>query len=95
MATLNGKSLKGDNKLLLLGLITGNIAIFYGAIQSDWIMASDWVTLGQQLGEIFPAGLVLVLVGIINSQLSPERYYQKLWIGENPEEMKKAAYPIS
>ena len=23
------------------------------------------------------------------------RYYQKLWIGENPEEMKKAAYPIS
>ncbi len=72
VATLSGKSLKGDNKLPLCGLIAGNIAIFYGAIQSDWIMAGDWVTLGQQLGEILPAGFVLVLVGIINSQLSPE-----------------------
>ena len=27
--------------------------------------------------------------------VSDTRYYQKLWIGENPEEMKKAAYPIS
>ena len=72
MATLSGNSLKSDNKLHLIGVIAGNIAIFYVAIQSNWIIATDWVILGQQLGKILPAGLVLVLVGIINSQLSPE-----------------------
>ena len=66
------KSLKDDNKSRLFGLIAANIVIFYGAIQSEWIRAGDWIILGQQLGEIVPAGLGLALVGIINAQLSPE-----------------------
>ena len=72
VATMDGYSLKSDNKLPLFGLIVGNIVIFYGVIQSDRIIVGDWVLLGQQMVEALPAGLALALVGIINTQLSPE-----------------------
>ena len=65
---MDGKSLKSNNKVPLFGLIVGNIAIFFGVIQSDKIIVGNWALLGQQLVEALPAGLALTLVGIINAR---------------------------
>ena len=72
VATMARQHLKSDNKLPLFGLIVGNTVVFYGVIQSDRIMAGNWLLLWEQLAEALPAGLALALIGIINAQLSPE-----------------------
>ena len=74
-------SLKQGNRLALLGVAAGNLAIFYGAVRFDTLLASNWILGGdwtgwrtavEELGSLVPAGLGLALVGIINAQLSAE-----------------------
>lgn len=66
------KSLKDENKLSLLAVIIANLAVFYTVVQTDEILGGNWIEIGRGLGEALPASVALVLIGIANSQLSPE-----------------------
>lgn len=61
-----------DYKLALFGVIAANVAFYYAVVQNNAILAGDWISLAQNLGSALPAGLGLVLTGILNAQLSPE-----------------------
>lgn len=61
-----------DYKPALFGLMAANIAFYYAVVQNDAIIAGDWISLAKNLEGILPAGLGLVLTGVINAQLSPE-----------------------
>jgi hypothetical protein len=65
-------SLKDENKLALFGLIAANVAFYYAVVQNNAILAGNWISLAKNIGEALPAGLGLILTGIINAQLSPE-----------------------
>jgi hypothetical protein len=61
-----------DYKLALFGLIAANVAFYYAVVQNNAIIAGDWISLAKNLGDVLPAGLGLILTGVINAQLSPE-----------------------
>jgi hypothetical protein len=61
-----------DYKPALFGLMAANIAFYYAVAQNNAIIAGDWISLAKNLEGILPAGLGLVLTGVINAQLSPE-----------------------
>ena len=65
-------SLKGQNTAGLYALMAVNLAVFYGAVQHDAILAGNWAETARQLGDLVPAGVGLALTGILNAQLSPE-----------------------
>jgi hypothetical protein len=65
-------SLKGQNSLGLYGLMAANLAVFYGVVQHDAILAGDWTEAVRRIGEVIPAGLGLALTGVLNAQLSAE-----------------------
>jgi hypothetical protein len=65
-------SLKGANKLPLFGVMAANFAVFYVALKSDAIVGAEWLAMARAAGEALPGGLGLVLVGIVNAQLSPD-----------------------
>jgi hypothetical protein len=59
-------------RLALFGIIVANAAFYYTVVQNNAILAGNWINLAQNIGSAFPAGLGLILTGIINAQLSPE-----------------------
>lgn len=61
-----------DYKPALFGLMAANFAFYYAVVQNNTIIAGDWISLAKNLEGILPAGLGLVLTGVINAQLSPE-----------------------
>lgn len=61
-----------DYKPALFGLMAANIAFYYAVVQNNAILAGDWIGLAKNLAGVLPAGLGLVLTGVINAQLSPE-----------------------
>jgi hypothetical protein len=65
-------SLNDKNKLALYGLMAANIALYYGVVQNDAILAGNWVSLVRNVGEVLPAGLGIILTGVINAQIPPE-----------------------
>jgi hypothetical protein len=64
-------SLKAATKLALFGAMAANLAVFYAAIKSDAILGADWVSILKDAQQAAPAGFGLVLVGILNAQISP------------------------
>jgi hypothetical protein len=66
------KSLKDSNKLALYLMMAANLAFFYAVVQTNAIMTDNWLTLIRNLAGTLPAGLGLILTGIINAQLSSE-----------------------
>jgi len=65
-------SLKDANKLPLLVVMIGNLAVFYVAIKTNTIFGGAWLDLARSLTEALPAGIGLILIGIVNAQLSAE-----------------------
>lgn len=65
-------SLKEENSLRLYGLMAGNLIAFYTLVKGSAILAGDWSAAVQDLGQALPAGLGLVLTGIVNAQLSAD-----------------------
>lgn len=63
-------SLKRDNKLSLLAIMAANLVLFYLTIQTDTVFSRDWMMVATKLIEALPAGFGLVLIGILNAQLS-------------------------
>ncbi|MCH9052754.1 MAG: hypothetical protein IIA72_17055 [Proteobacteria bacterium] len=65
-------SLKDANKLPLLAAMVANLAVFYAAVKTDAIIGGAWLDVARSLTEALPAGLGLVLIGIVNAQLSAD-----------------------
>lgn len=61
-----------DYKPALFGLMAANIAFYYAVVQNNAILAGDWISLLKNLEGVLPAGLGMILTGVINAQLSPE-----------------------
>jgi hypothetical protein len=62
-------SLKGQNSPGLYALMAANLALFYGIVQHDAILAGNWAEAARRIGEVVPAGIGLALTGVLNAQL--------------------------
>lgn len=65
-------SLKGQNNLGLYAVMAANLALFYGVVQHDAILAGDWAAAARQIGDVIPTGIGIALTGLLNAQLSAE-----------------------
>lgn len=65
-------SLKGENTLGLYSLMAGNLIAFYAILKGNLLFVGDWNAAAQDLGQALPAGVGLVLTGIVNAQLSAD-----------------------
>ena len=66
------KSLKDGNRLSLYVVMLANLCFFYLVAQNNAIVTGSWVILLRNVGGAVPAGLGLILTGILNAQLSAE-----------------------
>ena len=66
------RPLKDANQRPLLVVVTANAIAFYLAVKTDMLLGGQWVVLAENLPEILPTGLCLVLVGVANAQLSSD-----------------------
>jgi len=64
--------LKDDNRLALWAVMAVNLVVFYVAIKGEDILAGDWVTIAQDVSSALPAGIGIIVTGIVNHQLSAE-----------------------
>lgn len=62
-------SLKRENVLGLYGVLAGNLIGYYAILKGKPLLTGDWGAAAHSLGEALPAGLGLVLTGILNAQL--------------------------
>ena len=62
-------SLKGQNSPGLYALMAANLALFYGVVQHDIILAGNWMEAVGRLRGIVPAGVGIALTGVLNAQL--------------------------
>ncbi|MCD6337884.1 MAG: hypothetical protein J7M29_00685, partial [Verrucomicrobia bacterium] len=56
----------------MYGLMAGNLIVFYAMLKGQLLLAGDWRAAIQGPGQALPAGLGLVLTGILNAQLSAD-----------------------
>ncbi|WP_374312854.1 hypothetical protein [Dongia sp.] len=68
---MSDPSLKDGNKIKILTILVANLIVYYLAVKTDALFATDWSTLANSLVEGAPAGILLILSGIANAQLSP------------------------
>lgn len=65
-------SLKSKNSVALYILMAGNMIVFYAILKGQVLFAGDWIAAVRDLGQALPAGLGLILTGILNAQLSAD-----------------------
>lgn len=66
------KSLKDGNRLSLYVVMLANLCLFYLAAQNHAIVSGSWFDLLRNVRTAVPAGLGLILTGVLNAQLSAE-----------------------
>src|SRR3954471_24451530 len=65
-------SLKDTNKAALLAAMLANLAVFLLFIQSGTLFAGGWTEMVKVIESAIPAGLGLILIGVLNAQLSSQ-----------------------
>ena len=65
-------SLKDQNKLPLVAMAVGNLAIFLLLVHGDPLQIGSWASTARALQSAVPAGIALMLIGIVNAQLSSD-----------------------
>lgn len=65
-------SLKDQNKIPLAAITIGNLAILILLMHANPIQIADWATAGAALSRAVPAGVALILIGVLNAQLSSD-----------------------
>ncbi|WP_407114264.1 hypothetical protein [Bradyrhizobium sp. LMG 9283] len=65
----NEKSLKDQNTSSLITILVVNIAIFAVALKTDQLLAADYEEMLKHWQALIPAGLLAVLIGVINGVL--------------------------
>jgi len=66
------KSLKDGNRLSLYLVMLANLSFFYLVVQNNAIVTGRWFDLLRNAASVVPAGLGLILTGVLNAQLSAE-----------------------
>jgi hypothetical protein len=65
-------ALKDQNKVPLLAVGLANLALFVLLIHGDAIGLGGWKGAAEALRDAFPAGVAMILLGIVNAQLSSD-----------------------
>jgi hypothetical protein len=65
------RSLKRQNRRLLAGILLGNLAAFLGVVQGKDLLTGLRAVPTEVVRDLLPAGVALLVVGVLNSQLSP------------------------
>lgn len=65
-------SLKSENSPALYALMAGNMIAFYAILKGQELFAGDWIAAVHDLAQALPAGVGLILTGILNAQLSAD-----------------------
>lgn len=65
------KSLKEQNRHKIAGFVTANICFYILVIQSNSIISDDWFQSLKNLYSMAPAGVAVIIAGLLNSQISP------------------------
>lgn len=63
------KTLKDQNRLGLIIVVMANVVALYAIAAANSFVDANWVEAGKSLGRIIPAGLIVVLIGVLNAQL--------------------------
>ncbi|HYZ26833.1 MAG TPA: hypothetical protein VE597_07980 [Geminicoccaceae bacterium] len=66
------QSLKDANQRPLLLIVVANSVTFYLAVKTDALLGGQWLVLAKNVPEVLPVGLCLVLVEVVNAQLSSD-----------------------
>jgi hypothetical protein len=65
-------SLKSVNKFALVGVVTTNLGLFLGILNWKGPGLADWAAISGGILRSLPAGLGVILIGIINAQLTAD-----------------------
>jgi hypothetical protein len=65
-------SLKVQNTIGLYGLMAGNLIVFYAILKGQLLLAGYWILAIQDICQVLPAGLGLVLTGMLNAKFSAD-----------------------
>lgn len=78
-------SLKDQNKLPLFVVLAANVVFFYAAMNGQEVAQGDWLILLKKSSDLLPAGLGVILVGVLNAQF-PSDLKAKIvfWRWTNP-----------
>lgn len=68
---MSDKPLKEQNKLGLALVALANALLFYAVSTVASLSGPDWLKAAETLPNLVPAGLVIILVGVLNAQLEP------------------------
>jgi hypothetical protein len=61
-------TLKDQNRLGLYAVMAANLALYFSVSGSGAIFSGDWAGLATQWAALLPAGLGLIVVGVLNAQ---------------------------
>ncbi|OOG24251.1 hypothetical protein B1C78_09200 [Thioalkalivibrio denitrificans] len=65
-------SLKSENSAALYAVMAANLIVFYAILKGQLLLAGDWIAAAYDLGQALPAGLGLILTGVLSAQLSAD-----------------------
>ena len=65
-------SLKRENRTKLYLVMAVNLTLFYGLLKGPELVAGNWLAAFRDPIQVLPAGLGLILMGIMNSQFSAD-----------------------
>jgi hypothetical protein len=66
------KSLKDANRFSLYVVMVANLSLYYMVVQNNALIGGQWIDLIRNVSSALPAGLGIILTGILNAQLSAE-----------------------
>src|SRR5437870_5022806 len=69
---MTDKPLKDGTRLMLYIVMLANLSVFYTIVQHNAIATGNWVDLFRNSSSALPAGIGLILTGILNAQLSAD-----------------------
>jgi hypothetical protein len=69
---MTDKSLKDGTRLMLYVVMLANLSVFYTIVQHNAIVTGTWLDLLRNGSSALPAGIGLILTGILNAQLSAD-----------------------
>jgi hypothetical protein len=66
------KSLKDGTRIPLYIVMLANFSVFYAIVQHNAVVTGSWLDFFRNGGSALPAGIGLILTGILNAQLSSD-----------------------
>lgn len=84
-------SLKNKNKFTLAAILLVNFALFFGLLATNAIIFSDMLATTKEWRSLVPAGLAVLVAGVLGDQLSPNTKARLVfWRWNNPLPAREA-----